>query len=346
MWPTNLIRFKNNIVVPRTSYHVQCMFSNNRPDVILGTSLALEQTALKLEGKTGFAASVNATGSKVEMKDFSINGKAAAGSWEEQGSWDKTADGYATGEFKDLNYLVEPNLYIPGTNKNVPPRLSSGGWITSASEASGNFEVAAKVKFQNSLSSFGIRFAVKDDRNYLTFNVSAPRFRGAAPATASAPKYTASVAMVEGNTNISLGTLSSEIELSADEWHDVKVAVNGAEITCFIDGNEIGRTEYKPLQKRYALAGYDRESGEMIIKVVNALNEPFSTAINLSNVSSVESQGKVITLSADSLYDENDFENPDKIHPVESVYDKFSKSFNMTFEPNSFTILRVKVKES
>ena len=152
--------------------------------------------------------------------------------------------------------------------------------------------------------------------------------------------------MVEGNTNISLGTLSSDIELSADEWHDVKVAVNGAEITCFIDGKEIGRTEYKPLQKRYALAGYDRESGEIIIKVVNALNEPFSTAINLSNVASVESQGKVITLSANSLYDENDFENPDKIHPVESVYDKFSKSFNMTFEPNSFTILRVKVKES
>ena len=346
MWPTNLIRFKNNIVVPRTSYHVQCMFSHNRPDVILGTKLALEQTALKLEGKTGFAASVNAEGSKVEMKDFSINGKATADGWEEQGSWDKTAEGYATGEFKDLNYLVEPNLYIPGTNKNVPPRLSSGGWVTSASEASGNFEVAAKVKFQNSLSSFGIRFAVQDDRNYLTFNVSAPRFRGPAPAAATAPKYTASVAMVEGNTNISLGTLSSDIELSADEWHDVKVAVNGAQITCFIDGKEIGSTEYKPLQKRYALAGYDSKSGEMIIKVVNALDEPFSTAINISNVASVESKGKVITLSSDSLYDENDFDNPDKIHPVESVYDKFSKSFNMTFKPNSFTILRVKVKAS
>ena len=206
--------------------------------------------------------------------------------------------------------------------------------------------MAAKVKFQNSLSSFGIRFAVKDDRTYLTFNVSAPRFRGPAPAAATEPRYTASVAMVEGNTNISLGTLTSDIELSADEWHDVKVAVNGAQITCFIDGKEIGSTEYKPLQKRYALAGYDSESGEMIIKVVNALDEPFSTAINISNIASVESKGKVITLSSDSLYDENDFDNPDKIHPVESVYDKFSKSFDMTFEPNSFTILRVKVKAS
>ena len=150
--------------------------------------------------------------------------------------------------------------------------------------------------------------------------------------------------MVEGNTNISIGTLSSGLELSADEWHDVKVAVNGSTITCFIDGNEIGSVEYKPLQKRYALAGYDRESGEMIIKVVNALDEPFRTAINLSNVGSVEPEGKVITLSADSLYDENDYDNPDKIHPVESVYGKFAKSFDMTFKPNSFTILRVKVK--
>jgi len=348
MWPTNLIRFKNNVVVPRTSYHVQYMFSNNRPDVVLGTELVMDNTIPAISGKVGFSATVNAQGSKVEMKDFAVNGQPVSGSWVEQGSWTKTDEGYTNGEFKDLNYLVEPNLYIPGTNKNSPPRLSSGGWITSSTEVSGNFDVATKVKFENSIGNFGMRFGVKDDRNYLAVNISAPRFRpGSTPTSAvgSTPKYSVALAMVEGNTSIALGTIGEGIELSLDEWHDVKLAVDGSTISFFIDGNEIGSAQYKPLQKRYALAGYDRESSEIIIKVVNAISEPFSTSINLNNVGSVESIGKVITLTSDLLLDENDFESPNAIHPIESEFAKFGKKFNMTFEPNSFTILRIKVNE-
>ena len=53
---------------------------------------------------------------------------------------------------------------------------------------------------------------------------------------------------------------------------------------------------------------------------------------------------EVYVMIADAQALTDNFDNPDKIHPVESLYNKFSKSFEMTFKPNSFTILRVKTK--
>ena len=51
--------------------------------------------------------------------------------------------------------------------------------------------------------------------------------------------------------------------------------------------------------------------------------------------------GKVIVLAAESLEDENSFEEPTKISPVEKKVKGTGKEFTYTFEPYSYTVLRI-----
>lgn len=95
---------------------------------------------------------------------------------------------------------------------------------------------------------------------------------------------------------------------------------------------------------RYAVAGYDEQKEEIVVKVMNAEDTPFDAVIKLDNVK-IEPQGKVITLSALSGNDENSLDQPVKIIPRTQDYDRFEPEFNYRFEPWSFTIFRIKVKK-
>lgn len=94
----------------------------------------------------------------------------------------------------------------------------------------------------------------------------------------------------------------------------------------------------------YTVAGYDTATGETIIKVVNATDEPYSPAIYI-NAATVVGTGKVTTLAAESLTDENSMDNPTKITPRDSEFNGFGQTFSYTFAPRSFTIMRVKTSD-
>ena len=96
-----------------------------------------------------------------------------------------------------------------------------------------------------------------------------------------------------------------------------------------------------PLQ--FFAAGRDEQTGEVIIKVVNADTKPYRTKIQLNGAQAVNSLGRVITLRSQTAEDENTLDEPRRISPQTSVFRKFSKQFNYKFEPLSLTILRVKV---
>ena len=96
-----------------------------------------------------------------------------------------------------------------------------------------------------------------------------------------------------------------------------------------------------PLQ--FFAAGRDEQTGEVIIKVVNADTKPYRTKIQLNGAQTVNPTGKVITLQAQTAEDENTLDEPRRICPQTSIFRKFSKQFNYKFEPLSLTILRVKV---
>ena len=98
---------------------------------------------------------------------------------------------------------------------------------------------------------------------------------------------------------------------------------------------------YQSVIRHYAVSGYDRQTNEVVIKLVNGENTPWNTSINLSNMKSVQAEGTQITLSGVDPDDENSFANPEKVVPVETVLKGIKPSFEMVCQPNSFTILRI-----
>lgn len=126
------------------------------------------------------------------------------------------------------------------------------------------------------------------------------------------------------------------------KWYKVRVAINeNNTVSVYIDGDKVFEQIAAAPSGQYTVAGYDENTGETIIKVVNSTAEPYTPVINI-NASSVDPVGKSITLSAKEKTDENTMAEPTKIVPVETVEKNFGKQFSYTFKPYSFTILKVK----
>ena len=148
---------------------------------------------------------------------------------------------------------------------------------------------------------------------------------------------------VEGGVAMPVDTgISFSIE--ENRWYDIKIAVSADEVECFVDDKSVLKYKIKELEKRYALAGIDESTNEIIIKVVNAEPVPFRTSIKLEHAGNIEPKGRIITLSAKSKDEENSFKDPEKISPQSEDYKSFSDDFKMEFKPWSLTVLRVKRK--
>jgi len=93
-------------------------------------------------------------------------------------------------------------------------------------------------------------------------------------------------------------------------------------------------------QRLYASAVRDNKTGEIILKVVNSLKDPVEAHINLSG-DRATSSAKAIVLTSPKLMDENSFEVPRNIFPVEEKVQNASSSFSYSFRPYSFTVLRL-----
>jgi alpha-L-arabinofuranosidase len=111
-----------------------------------------------------------------------------------------------------------------------------------------------------------------------------------------------------------------------------------------MDGVSVYKHSHFTSPRNFAVAGYDETNKEIIVKVVNAKETPFQSKVNLNDIKGVVPDGRVITLAADNITAENSFADPFKIVPKETPYHQFGTSFEYTFKPNSFTILRIKTK--
>lgn len=354
-WPTNLIRFKNDSVFGRSSYYVQKMFNENKPDYTVKTTLDYVPAKSPTKGGVGFSAVTNGAGTNVSFKNFTVkqgenfayesNLPTDSDKWEQIGSWEIQNGVFVTGAPKELP-PQPPGQYIPGNPIEVAegPRPKAGGGTVLLQDFTidDDFTIFADVKREESFRGFSLRFGVKDDSNYYALTV-APQRRGFDATAARDPeKFKVTLEHVVNGTTLPLGTYGDAIDFKAGEWHNVKITLKDKMLSCSIDNKAIGQVPCKGLQKQYVVSGYDETDGELIVKVVNGEEVPFVTEINLENVVDVESRGKVITLTSDSNQDDNSFENPKKVAPVESTYRGFDTSFKMKFKPNSFTILRIK----
>lgn len=133
--------------------------------------------------------------------------------------------------------------------------------------------------------------------------------------------------------------------IEAGRWYDLRIELSKRVAKLYVDGELILENLLQPVPKRFLASGYDEETGEIIIKFVNSADEAQVVDFTLNGVTGVETDGRVITLKAEDLGDENSMDNPTRIIPVETEFDGFGQTFSYKFPKYSFTILRVKAEK-
>lgn len=311
-WAVNLIWLDTDQVLGRSSYYVQQMAAENRPtynvksNLTMGTPQPLEYEA----GRFGFGS----WNTQVEFKDVKVT--------EEDG----------TAVNLDLNSVADKkgawmleNGVLSQASLETPTRYIVDGF-------SGNrFTLECQVRKVGGHEGFFLYFGLsQDDKKGFVYNVAGWNNQS-----------TAVEGVSDGQTTGVVGDRVSQ-SLENNKWYDVKLVVTPQKSELYMDGKLIVAyaPETTPLQ--FFSSGYDEATGELIVKVVNAEAEAYPLRVKLDGVNQVEKTGKVISLSAASDMDENSFEEPKKIYPQESEFKGFGKSFDYTFPPFSYTILRVK----
>jgi alpha-L-arabinofuranosidase len=93
----------------------------------------------------------------------------------------------------------------------------------------------------------------------------------------------------------------------------------------------------------YASATIDKNTNELIVKVINVSAITQARDIQVTGVKKLNTDAKLIVLKADQLNDVNSFNQPGKVMPAEQVIKLKGKKISLSLMPYSFEIVRVKI---
>lgn len=310
-WPVNMIGFESARSFARTSYYGQQMLANSLPDV----NVACETTSPTLElPHPGGEIGLGTWKSHAEFKDVKLT----------------AADGkvlFTSGPAKELAG------FTPGTGTwhGVDGGLRQDGEgdygflsrATVRTPLKGHFTLSLKTR---KFSGEGF-FISLDDRtqgqNYWIFG-------GWEPPTQLE---------VLGNK---MRRVPGTIETG--KWYGIRIEVAETRLRCFLDGKLVHDVRASdPLPSIYAVAGTKHDTGELILKVVNAADKPQQTRINIKGTPTLSTSATLLSMSHPDRTAENSLTEPTKIAPKQSAVE-VGADFTHTFPANSINVLRVKMK--
>ncbi|MEI8288229.1 MAG: alpha-L-arabinofuranosidase C-terminal domain-containing protein [Verrucomicrobiota bacterium] len=96
----------------------------------------------------------------------------------------------------------------------------------------------------------------------------------------------------------------------------------------------------------FALAGLDRKSGEIVLKIVNRFAAPRSVTIQLNGSGPLAKKARMIALHHDDSTAENSLDDPGVIIPRETTVAIPGAEFQHTLPANSLTVLRISKQDN
>ncbi len=317
-WNPDLINFNGTVAYGTPSYYVQQLFSQNRGDVILQSQWEsqdlIEQPVPSRNGKIG----VGTWNTQAEFKDIKVvkDGKTLY-----QSDFETDAKGWSrgAGEWK----LADGALRQSGEGSNRRAIAGDSTWI--------DYTYTLKARKLGGAEGFLILFSVKDKDNWVWWNIGGWN-----------NSQTGIEASDEGGKTTVGNLLPGSIETG--RWYDIKVALSGQHIRCYLDGQLVQDETYdaSPLRPLHAVISRSSASGEIIMKVVNVSSRPVDTRVTIDGVSSVAPAAEVSVLTSPNPRDENTIVEPMKVVPKTETFSGIAKEFRYTFVPNSVTVVRLK----
>ena len=312
-WPCNLIHINSSEVYGRASYYVQQMAAENRPTY--NVYVREPTTATPAEPFAAGGVGLGSYATQCEYKDICV----------------VTADGQTT-RYQPSQLTTERGQWqVEGeVLRQTSDARTSLAMLPAIN--SNNYTITLKARKTGGMEGFFIFYSL-DERGRSGYGVNIGGWNNQITA----------VQPMRGGRLTDVVSPRVRQSMETGKWYDIKLVVTPMAASLFVDGKEI--TVAKPAEptRYFCQTGYDEQTGELVIKVVNGSDHPYSRSFCIDGARNVMPTGRVITLSGNAQ-DENTFEEPTKLSPQTTPFGKFGKQFTYEFAPSSFTIIRVKVE--
>jgi alpha-L-arabinofuranosidase len=314
-WHPDLIYYDNARSFCTPSYYVQQMFSQNRGEVVLPTTVkvAADSPGAGRHGAIGLGSwnsaveyadvEVKSHGATLYRDDFAA---AQPKPWRVfNGNWQ-----FAAGGYKQTNYSV------------TDCRATTGdlGWA--------DYTLTLKARKTGGSEGFLILFNWRDDDNWTWLNVG------------GWDNTKVAVEQCNGGAKTTLGE-PAPMTIRDNTWYRIRIALSGDRIRCYINDQLVQDVSYPA--GLFVSSTCARAAGQVILKAVNPYDVPVTTTFHLAGVDAVAPRATVVQLTADSSGAENSFARPEHVFPVTNVIANAGTNFTAALPANSLSVLRLRV---
>ncbi len=312
-WEVNLIHYDAARVFGRASYYMCRMFAENRPDVVLPVQV---QYAPSVEQSISGRIGLGTYDTAADFKDIRVE---SDGHVLYQSDFSGTAEGWRpqTSE-RGGKWIIEDGLYRQTQEAAAWTYFGDAGWK--------NVTISLKARKQHGREGFVVVLGNADDRR-IEWNLGG---------------FGNHLNAVEANDEVIGEPVHAVVE--AGRWYDIKVEVRDRAVRCSLDGKLIQQVELPRIETVLATAGRDDKTGEIIIKALNTSADSAAVHFDVHGVAHTSSYAKVIRITSRQPTDENSFEEPRKIIPIETPLETSSPSFTAQLPPWSMSIIRLNTR--
>ncbi|HEY4232122.1 MAG TPA: alpha-L-arabinofuranosidase C-terminal domain-containing protein [Lacipirellulaceae bacterium] len=306
-WHPNLVWFDNTRVVKTPSYYVQALFAQNRPDVVLPSTVESPSSAPRPAGMVG----VGTWNTQAEYRDLKVadaNGKTLYESDFAQGMDDWRTAGGAW-------IVKDGSLCQTAGGTDVRAVVGDPAWT--------DYTFSLKARKRGGEEGFFIIFHTPNIEEPTWWNLGGWRNTSHAFQGGSVTEQ-----LIPGN-------------IESDRWYDIRIELAGGTIKGYLDGQLVQSAKLKPVNTVYAAAGRDEKSGELVLELVNPFADPRSVDVELQGDERGERAAKVIMLNNNDPDAENTLDASDMVTPHQSELPGFKSRFVVAAPPYSVQILRV-----
>lgn len=310
-----MIYFDSSRVFGTASYYLWQTLAANLPDRTLPTAISFP-----------------------EEKDFKVSGQIGLGTWD------------ASAEFKDIRVEHDGQVLYASDFAH-----GTEGWLTERGQGGiGRWSVVDGA-FRQTRTGRGAAFFGDANWSDYTLTLKARKFSGGEGFLISFGRHGDDNYWWNlggwGNSQHAIEHSMHGVQTPAGEgrpgtiqtnrWYDLKIALHGNAIQCYLDGELINSAQVQPTPRLFAVAGRDDATGEAVLQAINVSGQPITADLQINGATVKFTPAALTELKAADPLDNNSFEQPKKIVPVHqplAAGDRLAHEF----PPYSLSVIRLK----
>jgi alpha-L-arabinofuranosidase len=312
-WYPDLIYFNGTNVFGTPSYYAQQMFSLNRGDAVLPTTVSVAANATN--GLQQGAIGVGSWNTSVQYTNIVVTSNGVT-------LYQSDFVNSGTNGWRVYNgmWSVNAGLYQQTSATTTDCRSTTGNtnWA--------NYTITLRARRTGGSEGFLILFNWLDDNNWTWWNI------GGWGNTLDGIEQ-----MIGGSKSLISPQIAETI--ANNTWYDIRIVLTGPHVQCYLDNTLVQDINYP--SGLVVSSSYSQAAQQIIVKAVNTYSQPLAATFNVTGANSISSNATLIQLTSGSPSDGNSFTAPTFVSPKTNAITSAGTNFTITFPANSLSILRL-----